>query len=93
MGQYLEKLYWPDNADPAVVLKVQKRHITAHDVVGVGSNCCLQEFVVIGVAANRPSKRDGLDHLRVKLDNFKNLAEYGEGMLLGHFVQHPTVFV
>jgi hypothetical protein len=52
MGQYLEKLYWPDDPDPAIVLKVQKRCITAYDVVSIGSNCCLQEFVIIGVATN-----------------------------------------
>jgi hypothetical protein len=52
MGQYLEKLYWPDDADPAIVLKVQKRHITTSRCIGIGSNCCLQELVIIGVATN-----------------------------------------
>jgi hypothetical protein len=35
-----------------MVLKAQKRRITAYDVVGICGKRRLQEFVIVGIAAN-----------------------------------------
>jgi hypothetical protein len=56
-------------------LDVEKSLIPAHDIVGACSNCGLQEFVIIRIAANGLGKRDRLNDLRAELDNFENGVE------------------
>jgi hypothetical protein len=56
-------------------LDVEKSLVTAHDVAGAGSNCGLQEFVIIRIAANGLGKRDRLNDLRVELDNLARERE------------------
>ena len=56
-------------------LDVEKGLIPAHDIVGACSNCGLQEFVIIRIAANGLGKRDRLNDLRAELDNFENGVE------------------
>ena len=48
----LEKLCRPDDADSLVTLEIHKCCITAYEVVSIGSNRSLQEFVIVGIATN-----------------------------------------
>jgi hypothetical protein len=47
VGEQLEKLGWPDNLDSMVVLKSQKRRITAHDEVTSGGKRGFEESEVV----------------------------------------------
>jgi hypothetical protein len=40
-------------------LEIEKRRITAHDVTGISSNGCLQEFVIIGIAQTGSENETG----------------------------------
>ena len=74
-------------------LYVEKGLIPAHGIVGAGSNCGLQEFVTIRIAANELGKRNRLNDLRVELDNFENGVEHRHLPLFGKLVEDTTVFV
>jgi hypothetical protein len=74
-------------------LDVEKGLIPAHDVVGAGSNCGLQEFVIIWIAANGLGKRDRINDLRVELDNFENGIEHRHLPLFGKLIEDATVLI
>jgi len=73
-------------------LDVEKSLIPAHDIVGACSNCGLQEFIIIRIAANGLGKRDRLNDLRAELDNFENGLEHQHLPLFGKLVEDTTVF-
>src|SRR5438270_190160 len=59
----------PHNLNPLVILKLQKRRITAHDVVCVSCNSSFKELIIVGIAANCFCEAKRLDHLRSKYGN------------------------
>jgi len=74
-------------------LYIEKGLIPAHDVVGAGSNCGLQEFIIIRITANGHAKRDRLNDLRVEFDNFENGVEHRHLPLFSKLVEDATVFI
>jgi hypothetical protein len=74
-GKHLEKLHWSDDLHSLAFLDAQKGGVTAHHVIRVRGDRCLEEFVIVGIAANGFCGGNRFDHFRVELDEIEDGAE------------------